>query len=207
MSRIAFKTGSRRAPSGLIAAALAAAMLWGCAGAPASFRANVDGVQPGDTVAVLPLVNLSQQQNAPDVVFNAVFVELLEIADYAVVDPGLVQDMVLRLRLRLTDRLPLETLQQIGQELGCRYVLEGTVNAYGMVNDGPDAYPSVAVTMRMVRCADGRIVWAGSHARRGDDTETVFGMGRVGTLEQLAQTTVSELMQSLRNEKQQGAAQ
>jgi hypothetical protein len=54
--------------------------------------------------------------------------------------------------------------------------------------------------MRLVRCEDGRIVWAGSHARRGDDTETVFGLGRVTTLEQLADKTVAELMESLRGE-------
>jgi TolB-like protein len=172
----------------------------GCASNPATYRAPEDGIQPGDTVAVLPPVNLSQQQNAPDVVLNAAVVHLLEIGTYAVVDPGAVQEVVLEKRVRLADRLPLETLREIGAELGCGYVMVGSVNAFGMVSDGPVSYPSVAVTMRLVRCEDGRIVWAGSHARRGDDTETVFGLGRVTTLEQLADKTVAELMESLRGE-------
>jgi TolB-like protein len=75
------------------------------------------------------------------------------------------------------------------------------VNAFGMVAEGPVSYPSVSVTMRMVRCEDGRIVWAGSHARRGDDTESVFGLGRVSTLEQLTEKTVAELLESLGQDK------
>lgn len=194
------KSGGRIAARRLYAG-LAALAMWGCASHPASFRAGEDGIAPGDTVAVMPLVNLSQQQYAPDVVLNALVVELLGIDSFAVVDPGEVHEMVLEKRLRLTDRLPLATLREIGAALGARYVMEGTVNAYGMVDDAGMSYPSVSVTLRMVRCEDGRIVWAGSHARRGDDTESVFGLGRVGTLEQLAQVTVSELMETLHNGK------
>lgn len=179
------------------AALIAAALALACASSPATFRASSDGVQAGDTVAVLPLVNLSQQPNAPDIVGNAVVVQLLSIGTYPVVDPGAVQDVVLQKRIRLADRLPLATLQEIGTELGCRYVIVGSVNAFGMVSEASLSYPSVSLTMRMVRCSDGRIVWAGSHARRGDDTETVFGMGRVATLEQLTEKTVAELMKSL----------
>jgi TolB-like protein len=128
-------------------------------------------------------------------------VRLLAIGSYSVVDPGAVQDLVLSKRLRLADRLPLETLQEISADLGCQYVLVGSVNAFGMVAEGPVSYPSVSVTMRMVRCEDGRIVWAGSHARRGDDTESVFGLGRVSTLEQLTEKTVAELLESLGQDK------
>ena len=117
------------------------------------------------------------------------------------VDPGEVQALVLQKRIRLADRLPLSTLQEIGTELGCRYVLVGSVNAFGMVSEASMSYPSVSLTMRMVRCSDGRIVWAGSHARRGDDTETVFGMGRVATLEQLTEKAVAELLESLGRKK------
>ncbi|MDH4038356.1 MAG: hypothetical protein OEX18_13680 [Candidatus Krumholzibacteria bacterium] len=177
------------------------ALLIGCASNPSTFRASSDGVEPGDTVAVLPLVNLSQQPNAQDVVQGEVVVQMLALRLYNIVDPGAVQDLVIRQRLRLADRLPLETLRQVGTELGCKYVMVGTVNAFGMVSEATMAYPSVAVTMRMVRCEDGRIVWAGSHARRGDDTESVFGLGRVTTLEQLTEETVADLLESLGKKK------
>ena len=201
MSRNACSTRRRRAAAPGYALGLAALAIWGCASQPASFRADSDGIVAGDTLAVMPLVNLSQHQNAPDVVLNAVVVELLGIDRFAVVDPGEVHEVVLEKRLRLTDRLPLEMLQEIQTALGTRYVMEGTVNAFGMIDDGGVTYPSVSVTLRIVRCADGRIVWAGSHARRGDDTESVFGLGRVGTLEQLTQVTVSELMETLHDGK------
>lgn len=194
--RITHRTVARGFVTGLAALAL-----WGCANAPASFRADGDGVAPGDTLAVMPLVNLSQQQNAPEVVLNALVVELLGMNAFVVVDPGEVHEVVLAKRFRLTDRLPLEALREIETATGARYVMEGTVNAFGMVDDSGVSYPSVAVTLRLVRCGDGRIVWAGSHARRGDDTESIFGLGRVATLEQLTQDTVSELMETLHNGK------
>ncbi len=184
-------------------AAVAFALVWGagCAHAPASFRDKGDGIAAGDTLAVLPLVNLSLQQNAPDVVMNALVVELLDLGAFQVKDPGDVQRMVLEKRLRLTDRLPTEALHEVEADLGVKYVMEGTVNGFGMVNEGGDTYPSVSITLRMVRCSDGRIVWAGSHSKRGDDSESVFGLGRVGTLEQLTQITVSELVDTLQEKK------
>jgi len=183
------------------ALAVGLALLLACASNPSTYRDQAGGIQPGDTVAVLPLVNLSQQPNAPDMVQNAVVVRLLALGEYNVVDPGAVQDLILRKRLRLADRLPLDALQEIKAELGCEYVLVGSVNAFGMVAEGQLSYPSVSVTMRMVDCEDGRIVWAGSHARRGDDTESVFGLGRVSTLEQLTEKTVAELFESLGQKK------
>jgi len=124
-------------------------------------------------------------------------VELLQQQEFLVTDPGLVESIVVRMRLRLTDRLPLETLREIGEELDVTYVMMGTVNEFGFVQARGGNLPGVSVTLRIVTCANGRIVWAASHAKRGDDAETVFGLGRIESVEQLAAVTVQEMIGTL----------
>lgn len=184
--------------SGALVAVVLAAATWGCAGRPSSFRGGLGEIERGSRLAVLPLVNLTQDQSAPDVVMNSLIVQVLDTGMFTVVDPGLVQSLVVDKRLRLTDRLSLQALSEIESDLGATYVMQGTVNDFGLIQEAGDAQPTVSVSLRIVACRDGRIVWAASHARRGDDRESVFGLGRIGTLEQLTQVTVGELMETLR---------
>jgi curli biogenesis system outer membrane secretion channel CsgG len=148
-------------------------------------------------LAVLPPVNLSRYENAPDVVMNKLVVEMLEARIFNVLDPGLVEDVILRKRVRLTDRLSLETLHQLGEALGVQYLMLGTINEFGVVQDGRSSQPTVSISLRIVTCANGQIVWAASHSKRGDDAESVFGIGRITTLDQLAGATVREMTRTL----------
>jgi curli biogenesis system outer membrane secretion channel CsgG len=58
---------------------------------------------------------------------------------------------------------------------------------------GTGQVPQIAVTLRIVDAATGQIVWAGNASRTGKDRETVFGMGRVDSLNTLAEMTAQEL--------------
>jgi TolB-like protein len=186
-----------RLASGASLVVLVLAALVACGGRPAYFRGEVAGV---DTlaIAVLPLVNFSKYERASDVVVSALIVEMLDVGTFSVVDPGLVETVVLERRLRLTDRLSLEALRDLGQRLGVTHVMVGTVNEFGFVQDQAGQLPTVSISLRAVACADGRIVWAATHARRGDDAESVFGLGRIESLEQLAAVTVKEMTATLK---------
>ena len=111
------------------------------------------------TIAVLPPVNLSREEQAGDIIGNNVVVELLQARQFLVTDPGLVENIVVKMRLRLTDRLPLETLREIGEELDVTYVMMGTVNEFGTFQARGGDLPGVSITLRIVTCANGRIVW------------------------------------------------
>jgi TolB-like protein len=146
---------------------------------------------------VLPLVNLSKYDEAGDIFYRSLLVELLDVNIFNVVDPGQVDDVVLRKRIRYTDRLPLETMLELGRELDTRFLLLGSVNEYRMVTDRVNTIPLVSISLRIVECETGNIFWAATHTRRGDDSESVFGLGRIETLLQLVSVTSKEIVQTL----------
>lgn len=170
----------------------------GCASSPTYYHGDLAEQGEGPyTIAVLPPLNLSRYDQASDIIANNLVVELLNSRQFQVVDPGLVETAIVNRRVRLTDRLSLDVLRQLGEDLNVTYLMLGTVNEFGFVHDGGENLPSISITLRIVTCANGRIVWAASHSRRGDDAETVFRMGRIETLEQLASVTVRELAETL----------
>lgn len=169
-----------------------------CSSKPSFYRGGVgDGTEPM-RLAVLPLTNFSADEKAADVVSGQLIVALLNFENFSVVDPGVVEDVVIQMRLRVPERLPLERLQEVGEALGVPYIMVGTVNEYGFVREGNESVPQVSISLRILACDSGSILWAASHSRRGDEGESVFGWGKTGTVERLAAETVQEITQSLR---------
>jgi TolB-like protein len=169
----------------------------GCGSSPAYYRGDVTSIAPGTAVAVLPLVNLSKDVDAPDIVMNAVIVELLATQRFHVVDPGQVEQAVQNERIRFSDRLSPETLHALAAALGVNYVFVGSVNEYQLVHESGADVPTVSFALRMIACDTGNIVWAATHAKRGDDSETMFTLGRIDTLEELTTVAAHEMTQTL----------
>jgi TolB-like protein len=180
-----------------VAAALLVAVCAGCGGHPAYYNGDVAALPDTTAVAILPLVNLTQDVNAPELVMNAVMVELLATHHFHVVDPGRVEQAIQDARIRFSDRLPPETLHTLAAALGVKYVFVGTVNEFQFVRESGFDVPTVSFALRMVACDSGNIVWAASHSKRGDDNESVFALGRIDTLEELATVTAHEMTQTM----------
>ena len=183
-------------PALLVALVLVATA--GCSSHPQFFRADRSKLEDPAALAVMPLLNLSRYDQAEVLVMNTLIIELLDSELFEVLDPGLVETVILEKRLRFTDRLPLDTMTELGERLSVHYLLLGSVNEFDFISDRNDKLPSVSISLRIVECNSGRIIWAATHSRRGDDEETVFGLGRVETLEQLAAVTVKEMTRTLR---------
>jgi len=194
----------------VLVAAMTIASL-GCSGGPRFFRSKPTQFENPATIAVMPLLNMSPYERAEAIVEQALVVELLDLGSdcdpddkkgvpcFQLVDPGVVETVILEKRLRFTDRLSLEQLKDMGDQLNVKYLLVGSVNEFTVVNEMGQEHPSVSISVRIVSCADGRILWASTHSKRGDDAETVFGIGRVETLEQLNSITVREMTETLKH--------
>ncbi len=198
---IAITTESPRATHIAIAAGILVILslsTFGCSGKPQYYSAGKATLETPTTLAILPLVNLTRYDQAQDIVMNSLVVELLKRGTFEVMDPGLVDTVVLKKRLRLTDRLSLKALQTLGAELAVKYVLVGAVNEFNIVNSHVGTLPTVSISLRMIHCADGKVVWAATHTKRGDDAETVFGFGRVATLEKLTAVAVKEMTDTIK---------
>ncbi len=155
----------------------------------------------GAELAILPFDNLSDDQGAARSMENLVLIAFLNHSPIKIIDPGQVTSALLEERIRLATSIPKETLRRLGERLGVDFFLLGVVHEYRLQRvtgaAGSGEVPVVSLTLRMLDAASGDIVWASSAARRGNDDETVFGIGRIDSLERLAQVTVGEIAKDL----------
>ena len=62
---------------------------------------------------------------------------------------------------------------QLGQMAGAQAVIIGTVSEYENVAFGGRACPVVGITIRLIDCTTGKILWSVDHAARGGKNDTL----------------------------------
>jgi polysaccharide biosynthesis protein PelC len=151
-------------------------------------------------IAVLPFDNLSESRSAGKTMENMLLIELLKQSSVRFVNPGEVSQALQDERIRLATSMSREALRNLGARLEVSSVVQGVVQEYSMqrltASGGSGEVPVVSVTIRMLDVETGAIIWAASSTRRGNDTEKVFGIGRVDSLEMLAQNVAAEIAES-----------
>ncbi len=160
-------------------------------------------------MAILPFDNLSSSPGAGKSMESLVLIEFLKRSPVKIVDPGEVAAVLSKERIRIATSIPKETIRTLGAELGVGLLMMGVVHQYDMETAtgaaGSGNIPVVAVTVRIIDAESGDIVWASTATRRGNDREIVFGIGKIQSLNTLAETTAAELAQafadSFRKEK------
>lgn len=163
--------------------------------------------EEGIRVAILPFDNLSDDQGAGKTMENLVLIEFLKNTSARFVDMGEVMAALLEKRIRLATSIPREVLIGLGQRLEVDYFVLGIVHEYTMQrmsgSGGSGEVPVVSISLRILDAQIGDIVWATSAARRGNDRETVFGIGRIDSIEQLAQMTAQKIAQNFARSRNQ----
>jgi hypothetical protein len=112
----------------------------------------------------------------------------------AVVDAGKVEEALAVDPWLAPDRVPPDLIDRFGVELQADLLVVGSVLAYGYRPGESPAVPEVSLSLKILETPGGRCLWSGVHSREGTDREHVFGIGRVESLEQLAEQTVAELL-------------
>ena len=64
----------------------------------------------------------------------------------------------------------------VGQMMGADGVVIGTVDEYATVAQGGHPYPSVGMSVRMIDCASGKVLWSADLASRAEKKETTMPM-------------------------------
>lgn len=176
------------------------AVLAGCAPSIKPFTSAKLKVKEGARMAILPLDNLSKTPNTGKSLDNVLLVEFLKKTPVAVVDPGEVAAALSEVRIRLATSISRENVQLLGKKLAVDYFLVGIVHDYEMQAStgigGGGAVPALSISLRLLDAVTGDIVWGTNYTRRGSDRETVFGIGRVQSLNSLAEETAAELAQA-----------
>lgn len=186
----------RNAPrkTGCIAALL---LIAGCGGATRFVHPDAD-LPFYEKVAVIPFQSLAQDRLAGEKVTNVFFGELLRRKFDQVLEPGQFAAAMTRARggTPYTNAWSGEELGKLAEDTGVQGVFMGTVREYAMTQNGRDLYPMVALEVRFVDVATGRLVWSSSVTRRTGPGVPFLSRG-ARTLDGLAAEACRKLLATL----------
>jgi len=148
-------------------------------------------------IAVFPLENFSGVQEAGSSVTSILVSNLYNSSLVNLVEPGEVQQFILRSRIRFASQLDRDTIQEAARQLNADGIIFGSVNEYTMITTDLGQLPAVSVSLRLVNTSTGDIAWSATHSLQGDFKETVFGIGRVSSLGTLSEIVVQDLISAL----------
>jgi hypothetical protein len=151
-------------------------------------------------IAVIPFLSPANAPDAGPVVTSTVITYLLSTGAVDVVEPGTVDQAMRAARFvpTATGGMDPQMTAALQGSLGVDAYLMGQVEEYGDVRMGPDTYPSVSFSARLIRASDNTIVWAASISKTGADRVKVFDIGRISSLGKLTKLAVDEMALSLR---------
>jgi hypothetical protein len=157
-------------------------------------RDSTAGGAPVLRIAVLPLANYTATRDGSDRVAPMILAELAAKPGVVVADAGAVQEALDREPWLLVDRVPPDLVERLAAGLHVEGLVLGSLLTYDYRDASGDRVPQVSISMRLIQCPGGKVLWSAVHSRDGDDSEWLFGFGRVRSLEQLASITVRELL-------------
>jgi len=168
----------------------------GCASHVASFPAVGPVLPDTTTIAFLPLLNLTEHEGADRGFEEPLLVELGRQTTFRVQDPGIVMGSLRTLRILTPDRMSAEQMAALSAATNAGYFLSGVVTTYLAAASERDV-PEAAASLRLVDARNGTVVWAASLARRGDDAESFFGIGRERSIDALVANMARDLAQAM----------
>lgn len=138
-----------------------------------------------EKVAVLPLENLSKDNQSGERATRLLITELLASGSVEVVEPGELRAAMQRLKVDRTTPTT-EQIVALGKELQVQAVLTGSVAESDTLRSGSVLVPVVTLDLHMVETESGQTVWAATHTERGSGA----GAALLGTsAEPISKTT------------------
>ncbi len=138
-----------------------------------------------EKAAVLPLENLSNDQQAGVRATRLLITELLASGALDVVEPGEVRAAF----ESVADRRRIPTTEQVikmGERLGVQAIIIGTVTQSQSLRSGTVTVPVVTLDVHMLETETGTAVWAATHSEKGGGLSAkLLGTGA----EPIAETT------------------
>ncbi|MBC2694393.1 MAG: hypothetical protein HF982_03770 [Desulfobacteraceae bacterium] len=149
-------------------------------------------------VAVLPFYNRSTTMAADGIVTKAFIGELYDSGKFEIEFSGNVKKFILRERIIVRKGIGSDHIKLIGKRLNVDAVIIGCVKKYESEGKKETTrIPVSSVDVRMIHADSCSILWIGQNYRRGDDYETIFGIGRIRFLADLSRIVVKELIDTI----------
>jgi hypothetical protein len=133
------------------------------------------------TVAVVPFRNLTPRRNAGEVIALTFARQMAAEAQFKVIEPGVVRDLLLRFRIVMEGGVSVDQVRTILGALGADLVVAGDVLEFGA-----SGVPTLNFTATVLEGHTGRIAWQSTSFNSGDDGVFFFDAGMVSTTGALA---------------------
>ena len=170
----------------------------GCGPHFAASKDGIDMVRRGARVAVMPFENLSGRENASEKMTEFLVLSLRRVNTLEMVELGQTYEQMRRHRVRSSTFLTSTQIDSLASSLKVDYIITGTVLEYTETdNTYLGKIPQVSMNLRLINCATGKTIWAGSSNARGDQTELLFGIRAVRSREELARQVIDKAVNQL----------
>src|SRR5436190_21308516 len=119
------------------------------------------------TVAVLPLVNLSRDNQASERVRDVFATLLLSTGSIYVLPPGEVARGLSRAAVASPAAPSKEEAIALGKALAAEAIITGTLKEYGETRSGSSSANVVSLSLSMTETTTGTVVWSGTSTKGG----------------------------------------
>jgi TolB-like protein len=139
----------------------------------------------GQTVAIAPFYNVSDRKHAGEIMALHFLTEMRRLEGITIVEPGLVRQALLALRVVMEDGLSLAYSDLIFKNLDADLILTGKVLAYEDYH-GPTGKPRVDFSAILIERKTRKVAWTCKSHNEGDEGVYFFDVGRVNTAHAMA---------------------
>jgi len=151
-----------------------------------------------DRVALMPFSNRSAHPDAAQALAEFLGDAWYHSSGVRVIEPAEVRAALVRMAVRSTEFVDRRSLAKLGDELGARYFVLGSIERFGETSfAGNDRLPEIEATVQVVDVQSGRTMAAAGVCRRGDHEQTLLGLGAIRNPFELAARTARELVAGL----------
>lgn len=149
------------------------------------------------TVAVLPFVNLTRDQQGADRVRDVFTTHLLATNAVYVVPTGEVARALSRAGVTNFTSPTIEEVQKLGTMLKAEAIITGTLKEYGEIRSGVAAANAISLSLQLLEVGNGKTVWSGASTKGGIGMgDRLFGGGGE-PLEAVTEAAVEDLLDQL----------
>jgi len=157
-----------------------------------SFRSPVMEGKKKYTVAVVPFFNKSERKYGAEIMSLHFVRHLKEFGEFEVIEPGVVRQQFLTLRIIMDQGVSLADAQAIFAMLNVDLVVTGQVLDY-QDYQGSLGKPKVDFTAEVIEKKSREVVWSSTSYNQGDDGVFLFDWGRVNTAYAMATQMVRSI--------------
>lgn len=171
-------------------------LLAGCASEP-RYKDKAMDFASVKTVAVLPLQNLSRDNQAPDRVRSVLSNALLAAGTFYVLPQGEVAHGLGKAGVVLPSTPTREEVVSLGKALSVEAVVIGVLKEYGEIRAGSSSANAISLSVDIIETSTGKLVWSGSTTQGGIGMwDRLFGGGGE-PMNKVTEDAVDDLLRKL----------